>query len=131
VTGRRARVVTLRVTGVVLAVIGGVAALAGAALIAADLADRTDEWDGIWIFFGILVAVPGSLLVLAGVTVARTARRDTLTPAVVTGVVGVVTVVIAGNNGHSLGLGLTTPMLVSGLLLIVVAAVCGRARDPD
>jgi peptidoglycan/LPS O-acetylase OafA/YrhL len=129
VTGRQARVTALRVVGAVMATAGAVAVLGGAALVAADLSSHTDEWDGLMVFFGMMLAVPGLMLVLAGVTVTRSARRGTATSALVTGVVGGLTVIVAANQGDAFGLGLTTPLLVVGLVLVAVAAACGRARE--
>jgi hypothetical protein len=129
-TGRGGRVAALRLAGVLMATAGGLAALGGAALVAGDLSTHTDEWDGLAAGLGLMVGVPGLVLVLAGIAVARSANRSTTTSAAITGVVGLVTVIVAANDGDAFGLTLMTPLLVTGLVLIAVAAACGRTGEP-
>ena len=125
----RSRLVDLlRVVGWVVVVPGLALVVLGATYAADDLADRTEEYDGLGVLAGVLVAGTGLLVVVLAVLIALVARHRPRVAGVVAVLLGLATV-WAGL--HTETAALLTVLTVAGAALAVLgAAVAVRPADP-
>ena len=104
----------------ILTVLGGLAVVGGLVMVVSDLVDTTDEWHGLGIAIGLILAVPGLVVgLLAGLGLHALRRRGTRGGRVHTVVLGVLLLaLLLGAPGLP---ALASVSIVGGLLLAVVA----------
>lgn len=120
----------LRAVMVVQIVLGLIALPVAGFFVIGDLSDRTEEWDGLIAFLGVLAGGVALVLIGVGVLVLRLLRRNPFAAGVIASVLGGLVLLQGVHQGAAFGLaGLDVGAILVGLALAAPgAAVAWAAR---